>query len=80
MIGDSWARVRVVATDTAPKSCQLIVQDQAFNSLATFGCYSITDYVKVPATTKAIRVNLTDEKLRPFVLPSKIEVALAERK
>jgi hypothetical protein len=80
LIGDSWVRVRVVSTDTALKPCRLLVQDQEFNSLATLGCQPATEYAKVPAATQKIRVNLTVETLSPFVLPSRIEVALADRK
>jgi hypothetical protein len=78
--GDSWARVVVDWPDKTVPSCQLIIQDEDFNPLDTLGCSSTTRYVKVPATTQKLRVNLTDPDRREFVLPRRIEVALAEQK
>jgi len=74
---ESWARVRVEAPDTASPSCQLIVQDAGFTTLATLGCSSATRYVRVAPTVRGIRIYLIDEEKRPFALPQRIEVALS---
>lgn len=75
---DRRARVVVEAREAAAPSCQLVVQAQGFNDLATLGCSSATQYVVIPPETKALRIYLADLQRRPFVLPRRIELALPE--
>jgi hypothetical protein len=55
------------------------VEAQESMPLASLGCSSGTQYVWVPATAQKIRVYFTDTQIKPFVLPRKIELTLAER-
>jgi len=76
-VSESWARVVVDAAAASAPSCRLIVQTQDFTTLATLGCSSATQIVRVPPTARSLRVYLADSTRQPFVLPRRIEVALS---
>lgn len=75
--GESWARVVIDAPVINAPTCRVIVQDQDFTTLGRLGCSSATLYVRVPPSTRGVRVNLADTTGRSFVLPRTIDVALA---
>jgi hypothetical protein len=74
-----WAQLTVEfpAWAANPPSCRLILQQEGFTSLAATPCVSGTRHITIPPSTSALRVNLTDQRRRSFVLPRKIELALA---
>jgi hypothetical protein len=78
LVGKTFVRVIVDWPGQTKPSCQLILQNQDFDPLQSFPCASATQYIEIPATTRKMRINLTDPKRLAFVLPRRIEVAVAE--
>jgi len=73
-----WARVTIESPADNAASCQVEIKDPSFAVLVSLECRSAVRYVTLPMGMSALRVYVSDFNSRPFTLPTKIEIALAE--